>query len=150
MIHLDTNYLIRLLVAGSPQALRVDQWLASGESLAASALAWTEFLNGPVPAPQVALVESFRQVLPDPALAVGNRGEGKLISAGFVTKLVSDECQDVSRFHSSGSQPLTEFRVLQQSQERSLEISRKTFSGRVYAFENPFQVIRDDISCGIA
>jgi len=28
MIHLDTNYLIRLLVAGSPQALRVDQWLA--------------------------------------------------------------------------------------------------------------------------
>lgn len=58
MIHLDTNYLIRLLVAGSPQALRVDQWLASSESLAASALAWTEFLNGPVPAPQVALVES--------------------------------------------------------------------------------------------
>jgi predicted nucleic acid-binding protein len=58
MIHLDTNYLIRLLVAGSPQALRVDRWLASGESLAASALAWTEFLNGPVPAPQVTLVES--------------------------------------------------------------------------------------------
>lgn len=58
MIHLDTNHLIRLLVAGSPQALQVDQWLASGESLAASALAWAEFLNGPVPIPQVALVKS--------------------------------------------------------------------------------------------
>jgi predicted nucleic acid-binding protein len=58
MIHLDTNHLIRLLVAGSPHALRVDQWLASGESLAASALAWTEFLNGPVSSPQVTLVES--------------------------------------------------------------------------------------------
>lgn len=58
MIHLDTNHLIRLLVAGSPQALQVDQWPASGEPLAASALAWSEFLNGPVPAPQVAPEES--------------------------------------------------------------------------------------------
>ncbi len=38
MIHLDTNYLINLAVAGSPQTQRVDQWLAAGESLAASAL----------------------------------------------------------------------------------------------------------------
>jgi predicted nucleic acid-binding protein len=48
MIHLDTNYLIGLLVKGSPQASDVDGWLAAGQSLAASAIAWTEFLNGPV------------------------------------------------------------------------------------------------------
>jgi len=48
MIHLDTNYLIGLLVQGSPQAIEVDGWLAAGESLAASAIAWSEFLNGPV------------------------------------------------------------------------------------------------------
>ena len=53
MIHLDTNYLIGLLVKGSPQALHVDAWLAAGQSLAATSLAagavaWTEFLNGPV------------------------------------------------------------------------------------------------------
>jgi len=48
MIHLDTNYLIGLLVKGSPQALDVDAWLAAGQPLAASAIAWTEFLNGPV------------------------------------------------------------------------------------------------------
>ena len=59
MIHLDTNYLIGLAVAGSPQAQRADQWLADGESLAASALAWTEFLNGPVKPHEIALVQSI-------------------------------------------------------------------------------------------
>ncbi|MCI0746507.1 MAG: PIN domain-containing protein [Verrucomicrobia subdivision 3 bacterium] len=58
MIHLDTNYLIGLAVAGSPEAQRVDQWLAAGESVAASALAWTEFLNGPVQPHEITLVES--------------------------------------------------------------------------------------------
>ena len=58
MIHLDTNYLIGLAVPGSSPAQNVDQWLATGEPLAASALAWTEFLNGPVSADEIALVES--------------------------------------------------------------------------------------------
>jgi predicted nucleic acid-binding protein len=40
MIHLDTNYLIGLLVRGSPEAATVDQWLASNELLATSAIAW--------------------------------------------------------------------------------------------------------------
>lgn len=57
MIHLDTNYLIGLLVRGSPEAAKVDQWLAAGESLAASAIAWTEFINGPVAASEVSQVE---------------------------------------------------------------------------------------------
>ena len=50
MIHLDTNYLIGLLVRGSIEAMKVDEWLAVGESLSASAIAWSEFLNGPVTA----------------------------------------------------------------------------------------------------
>src|SRR5439155_9243056 len=62
MIHLDTNYLIGLALAGSPAAQRVDQWLAAGESLAASALAWTEFLNEPVQPQEIALVESIVEV----------------------------------------------------------------------------------------
>ncbi len=73
MIHLDTNYLIGLAVAGSPQAQRVDPWLAAGESLAVSALAWTEFLNGPVQPQEIALVESVieARVVPfDKATAV--------------------------------------------------------------------------------
>jgi len=48
MIHLDTNYLVRMLVSGFTQALAIDQWLVSGQSLATSAVPWSEFLNGPV------------------------------------------------------------------------------------------------------
>jgi predicted nucleic acid-binding protein len=58
MIHLDTNYLVCLAVPGSAPAQNVDQWLAANEPLAASTLAWTEFLNGPVSADEIALVES--------------------------------------------------------------------------------------------
>ena len=61
MIHLDTNYLIGLLVQGSPQALEVDGWLAAGEPLATSAIAWTEILNGPVTALEVTRVVAVLQ-----------------------------------------------------------------------------------------
>ena len=61
MIHLDTNYLIGLLVKGSPQAGDVDGWLAAGQTLAASAIAWTEFLNGPVTPLEVSRAEAVLQ-----------------------------------------------------------------------------------------
>ena len=61
MIHLDTNYLIGLLVKGSPQALHVDGWLAAGQSLAAGAVAWAEFLNGPVSTLEVSRTEAVLQ-----------------------------------------------------------------------------------------
>lgn len=48
MIHLDTSYLIRALVSGSPQADQLREWLRSGESFGASAVTWGEFLCGPV------------------------------------------------------------------------------------------------------
>ncbi len=61
MIHLDTNYLIGLLVKGSPQALHVDAWLAAGQPLATGAIAWTEFLNGPVSPLEVTRTEAVLQ-----------------------------------------------------------------------------------------
>jgi predicted nucleic acid-binding protein len=61
MIHLDTNYLIGLLVRGSAEAATVDEWLAEGEPLAASAIAWSEFLNGPVTATEAGQVEAVLQ-----------------------------------------------------------------------------------------
>jgi predicted nucleic acid-binding protein len=48
MIHLDTNYLIGLLVKGFLQAQHIHTSLAKGEVFAASAVSWTEFLSGPV------------------------------------------------------------------------------------------------------
>ena len=61
MIHLDTNYLVGLLVKGSPQAEDVDGWLLAGQILATSAIAWTEFLNGPVTPLEVSQAEAVLQ-----------------------------------------------------------------------------------------
>jgi predicted nucleic acid-binding protein len=61
MIHFDTNYLIGLLVRGSVEAAKVDQWLADGHTVAASAIAWTEFLNGPVTSAEASQVEEVLQ-----------------------------------------------------------------------------------------
>lgn len=61
MIHLDTNYLIGLLVKGSAAAADVDGWLAAGESLAASAITWAEFLNGPVTSVEVSRAAAILQ-----------------------------------------------------------------------------------------
>ena len=61
MIHLDTNYLIGLLVRGSREAADVERWLQAGESLAASAIAWSEFLNGPVTPMEIIRAEAVVQ-----------------------------------------------------------------------------------------
>ena len=61
MIHLDTNYLIGLLVRGSARAADVDKRLAAGESMATSAVAWSEFLNGPVTSVEISRVEAVIQ-----------------------------------------------------------------------------------------
>ncbi len=46
-LHLDTNLLIDLVTAGSPHITLIRQWLRDGEKLGASAIAWSEFCNGP-------------------------------------------------------------------------------------------------------
>jgi predicted nucleic acid-binding protein len=56
MIHLDTSFLIRALTPGSPQDQRVRAWLLGGETLSMSAIAWAEFLCGPVEPSEVDLV----------------------------------------------------------------------------------------------
>ena len=48
MIHLDTSFLIRALQPGSPQDQKLRSWLAEGQTLGISAVAWTEFLCGPI------------------------------------------------------------------------------------------------------
>ena len=48
MIHLDTSFLIRGFVAGSPENHVLRGWLGADETLAVSTVAWMEFLSGPV------------------------------------------------------------------------------------------------------
>jgi predicted nucleic acid-binding protein len=48
MIHLDTNFLVDLVTAGSAGGLKILAWLKAGKSVTASAVAWSEFCNGPL------------------------------------------------------------------------------------------------------
>jgi predicted nucleic acid-binding protein len=50
-----------LVVKGSANAADVDGWLAAGQTLAASAIAWAEFLNGPVSPLEVSRAEAVLQ-----------------------------------------------------------------------------------------
>ncbi len=61
MIHLDTNLLIDALVPGSPQEQILASWLGNGEPVGMSAVAWGEFLCGPLSANAEA---AARQMLP--------------------------------------------------------------------------------------
>ncbi len=46
-IHLDTNLLVDLATIGSPHIAVIRDWMVKGHVLACSAIAWTEFCNGP-------------------------------------------------------------------------------------------------------
>lgn len=48
MIHLDTNFLVDVLVPGSPEATRLAAWQAAGETVQMSVMAWGEYLCGPL------------------------------------------------------------------------------------------------------
>ena len=49
---LDTNVLIDLVTSGSPHIATIRTWLEDGEHLGTSAIAWSEFCNGPHSAAQ--------------------------------------------------------------------------------------------------
>ncbi len=55
MIHLDTSFLVRAFVRSSPQDRQVRTWLEREEPLGMSAVAWTEFLCGPLDERQLEL-----------------------------------------------------------------------------------------------
>ena len=48
MIHLDTSFLIRALLPGSPEDASLRGWLRRGLAVGASAVVWAELLCGPL------------------------------------------------------------------------------------------------------
>lgn len=57
MIHLDTSVLIRAMDPSAPESRRIATWHRFGETLVLSAVAWSEFLCGPLSAEDPARVE---------------------------------------------------------------------------------------------
>lgn len=59
MICLDANYLIRGLVVGSLEEKAIITWHRSGKKIMTSAIAWYEFLCGPVSKKQIQVMMLF-------------------------------------------------------------------------------------------
>lgn len=59
MICLDTSYLVRGLIAETPEAASLIEWIGKGEVLCASSIAWYEFSCGPVDARGLKLARSL-------------------------------------------------------------------------------------------
>jgi predicted nucleic acid-binding protein len=68
MIHLDANYLILGSIEGTPQSQDLRRWLTAGEETSASAIAWMEFVTGPV---SPATVDAMRQMIEGRIYPVG-------------------------------------------------------------------------------
>jgi predicted nucleic acid-binding protein len=65
VIHLDTSFLIHALVSSSRADTHLRQWLRDGDDLAISAIAWAEFLCGPVGVDEVEVVSAmFQEITP--------------------------------------------------------------------------------------
>lgn len=69
MILLDANYLIAGTHAGSVEATHLLNWLGRDESLATTAVAWMEFITGPVSAEAI---DTMRFTLNDRIVAFGS------------------------------------------------------------------------------
>jgi Predicted nucleic acid-binding protein, contains PIN domain len=48
VIHLDTNFLVALEDEQSPETARITRWIQQNRDVRVSAVAWAEFLCGPV------------------------------------------------------------------------------------------------------
>ncbi|MGH7995941.1 MAG: type II toxin-antitoxin system VapC family toxin [Opitutaceae bacterium] len=79
MIQLDANYLILGLIASTPQGAELRRWITEGEAASTSAIAWMEFVTGPV---QPDVVESARRILEDRIVPIG-RDEAELAASLF-------------------------------------------------------------------
>jgi predicted nucleic acid-binding protein len=80
MIHVDTNFLIQALVPGSGAGGKLQTWLADGEDLGISSIAWSEFLCGPLTPKDEALAQVLFAT-PEPFLASDARKAAELFNA---------------------------------------------------------------------
>jgi predicted nucleic acid-binding protein len=125
MIILDTNYLIRSLVEGTSEALRIVDWIQTGETLCTSGVAWYEFLCGPVDDEGIFVVRSLlnERILPftaDQAAEAARlfnetgrkrnlRVDAMIASAAIITgaELATENIRDFTNFTPMGLKMIT-------------------------------------------
>lgn len=71
-VQVDTSFLVRSLVAGSPESRSMAAWLEAGRPVAISAIAWAEFLCGPLTADDRS---DAAQLLGEPLPLLARHGE---------------------------------------------------------------------------
>jgi predicted nucleic acid-binding protein len=59
VIHLDTSFLIKALLPGTPESCWLRGWIGASEAVAISVVAWTEFLCGPIEREQADLATTI-------------------------------------------------------------------------------------------
>jgi predicted nucleic acid-binding protein len=59
VIHLDTSFLVRALMAGTTEGNDLKQWIDAGAMLGISAVAWTEFVCGPLDSGDLSLAATI-------------------------------------------------------------------------------------------
>lgn len=121
MIHLDTSFLIRALVPGTPQETRLLAWFDGPDPVGVSAVVWAEFLCGPVSASFTTMARSLlgEPITLGPAEAERaarlfndtGRRRGSfvdcLVAASALeadARLATDNVNDFARFAASGLQ----------------------------------------------
>ncbi len=121
MIHIDTSFLIRAFVSGSPQDRQLRKWLRNGETLVLSSVSWTELLCGPIDNAQVGLARRIiAEVVPylenDASLAAelfndSGRRRGSLVDCMIAATALREgaavataNAADFRRFEAAGLQ----------------------------------------------
>lgn len=121
MIHLDTSFLVRALIPGTPEDVKLRRWVEEGEALIMSSVAWAEFLCGPLDGGDVELAERFverrQDFTPDQAVVAARlfndagRRRGTIIDCMIAAAALADgapiatsNVADFSRFAAAGLQ----------------------------------------------
>ena len=101
MIHLDPSYLIRALLTESPEDRKLRGWIREGVPLAMSAVAWTEFLCGPLSRSELelatAIVSQRREFTPEQAATAARlfndsgRRRGSLLDCMIAAAALADD-----------------------------------------------------------
>ena len=72
MIHLDANYLVGISTPASPEVIQVGEWIAAGQDIGTSSVAWAEYLCGPL---SLETLEATRELVGEP-VPFGERDAG--------------------------------------------------------------------------